>query len=118
MFLEVRKDPLVMIQHIAMDSRHIASVTSNLLINLGQVAEVSMYTIKEDKTKLDLSSREILIPRDSRVIHLVMNYAHSTNQSSGGHQIVERYFYKLVFLPGADAEYARVKNVIQRLTAK
>lgn len=120
MFLEVRKNPLVYIQHIAMDTRHVAPVTSNFSINLNLVAELSMYTLKEDKKKLDLSGMDILVPKGSRVIHLEMSYTHASKKLSdnqgGTFRMNERYYYKLVFMPGADAEYARVKEAINRVT--
>jgi hypothetical protein len=122
MFLEVRKHPLVYIQHIAMDSKHVAPVSSNFRINLNLVAELSMYTIKEDKTKLDLSGMEIKVPRDSRVVHLEMSYTHASHKATTASNVVarinERYYYKLVFMPGAEDEYARIKTAINRLTAE
>lgn len=122
MFLLVKKNPLIYIQTNAMDSQHVAPVTSNLRINMNLIAELSRYRLKEDKIKLDLSSQQVVLPTDTQVIHLEMSYTQSTQKFYAGtdkeHTINERYFYKLIFMPGAEADFAHMRNIIERHTAQ
>ena len=120
MFLQVRKNPQVYVQHKAMEVQYLAPVTSNFRININFIAEVSTYTIKEVKKKKLLDGQHFEIPVGSRVIHLEMSYTHSTHTAARGsdheHTVNERYFYKLVFLPEAEDEYLRIRNLIERQT--
>ena len=58
MFLEVRKNPKIYVQHNAMDAQYLAPVTSHFRINLGLIAEVSIYSIKEVKTRKSLDGMD------------------------------------------------------------
>ncbi|MEE8057949.1 MAG: hypothetical protein V3T17_08945 [Pseudomonadales bacterium] len=120
MYIEVKKGPQVYVQHKSMDSQYLAPVTSNFRINLGLIAEVSIYTIKDVKTQKTLDGLDFEIPINTRVIHLEMSYTHSTHQAGEGttneHTVNERYFYKLVFLPAAHDEYLRIRNILDRQT--
>ncbi|ROS04642.1 hypothetical protein EDC56_0148 [Sinobacterium caligoides] len=120
MFLEVRKAPQVYIQHKAMGPKYLAPITSTLRINLDLVAEVSMYTLKDNKQRMALDGRELYVPEGSTVIHLEMSYTHSTHRENIGqpseHTVNERYFYKLVFFPDAAVEYARIRGIIDQMT--
>jgi hypothetical protein len=120
MFLEVRKNPKIYVQHNGMDSQYLAPVTSNFRINLSLIAEASTYSIKEVKTRKSLDGLDIELPISTRIIHLEMSYTHSTHKTARGttneHTVNERYYYKLVFLPEADDEYLRVRNILDRQT--
>lgn len=120
MFLEVRKGPLVYMQHIAMDPQYLAPVTSHFRINLGLIAEMSMYTLKENKSKKLLDGQDFEVPAGSQVIHLEMSYTHSSHHKRRANgkefSVNERYFYKLLFLPGAESEFLRLKSILDRLT--
>jgi hypothetical protein len=120
MFIEVKKSPQVYVQHNAMDKQYLAPVTSNFKINLSLIAEISTYSIKEVKTKKSLDGLDFEVPINSRVIHLEMSYTHSTHKAARGtvteHTVNERYFYKLVFLPEAQDEFLRLKNILDRQT--
>lgn len=120
MFLEVRKGTHTYMQHKDMDNKHIAPVSSNFRINLSHVAEISIYSIKEDKIKLNLENKEVLLQKGARVVHLEMSYTHSTHKAHKGlpseHTVNERYYYRLIFLPGADEEFLRIKYIIERNT--
>jgi len=120
MFIEVRKNPMVYVQHKAMDAQYLAPVTSNFRINLNLIAEVSMYSIKEVKSKKTLDGLKFELPINSHIIHLEMSYTHSTQKAAKGtnneHSVNERYFYKLVYLPEADDEYLRMRNILDRQT--
>ena len=120
MFLEVRKNPKVYAQNKGMDSQYLAKVTSNFRINLGFVAEVSIYRIKEVTNRKSLDGLNLQLPINSHVIHLEMSYTHSTHETSGDprniHTVNERYYYKLVFLPEADDEFLRIRTILDRQT--
>ena len=120
MFIAIKKNPQVYVQHKDMDNLYLAPVTSNFRINLGFIAEISTYSIKEVKAKKTLDGLDFELPINTRVIHLEMSYTHSTHTAARGtaneHTVNERYFYKLVFLPEAEDEYLRVKNIIDRQT--
>jgi hypothetical protein len=120
MFLQVRKNPRIYVQHIAMDAQYLAPVTSNFRINLDFVAEASIYSIKEVKTRRSLEGMDIELPINTRVIHMEMSYTHSNHEAGRGtknvHTVNERYYYKLVFLPEADDEYLRIRGILDRLT--
>ena len=120
MFLEVRKNPMAYVQHNAMDAQHLAPVTSKFRINLDFVAEASTYSIKELTTRISLDGSKVELPVSTRVIHLEMSYTHSTHEAGRGtrdeHTVNQRYFYKLVFLPEAEDEYLRIRDILDRLT--
>ncbi|ARN76104.1 hypothetical protein [Oceanicoccus sagamiensis] len=120
MFIEVKKSPQVYVQHKDMDIQYLAPVTSNFRINLGLIAEVSTYTIKENKAKKTLDGLDFEVPINTKVIHLEMSYTHSTHKAAKGtpneHTVNERYFYKLVFLPEAQDEFLRIRNILDRQT--
>lgn len=120
MFIEVRKNPQVYVQHKDMDIQYLAPVTSNFRINLGLIAEISTYTIKEKKAKKTLDGLDFEVPVNTKVIHLEMSYTHSTHKAAKGttseHTVNERYFYKLVFLEEAQDEFLRIRNILDRQT--
>lgn len=122
MFLQVKRTPMLYLQHKDMDGNFITPITSTLRINLGLVAECSVYTIKEQKQRQTLDGNGIVVPVDTHVIHFEMSYTHSTHKHHRGlpseHTINERFFYKLIFFPGADAEFVRIKDILDRHTLR
>ena len=122
MFLEVKRTPMLYLQHKDMDGNFITPITSTLRINLGLVAECSVYSIKEERIRQTLDGNNITVPVGTHVIHFEMSYTHSTHKHQRGlpteHTINERYYYKLIFFPGADSEFARIKDVLDRNTVR
>lgn len=119
MFLKVQKSPMLYLQHKDMDPVFITPVTSTLQINMNHVAEVSIYTIKEETVRKTLDQQDVTVPVGTHVIHMVMSYTHSThavNNAANPHTVNQRYYYKLVFFPGADAEFLRIKQILNKLT--
>lgn len=120
MFIKVKKNPQVFVQHKDMDKLYLAPVTSNFRINLGLIAEISTYSIKETKTQKALDGQDFEVPVGSQVIHLEMSYTHSTHKEARGtpneYTVNERFYYKLVFLPQAHDEFLRIRNVLDRQT--
>lgn len=121
MFLQVKRTPMLYLQHKDMDGNFITPITSSLRINLNLVAECSVYSIKDEKKRQTLDGNNIAVPVGTHVIHFEMSYTHSTHKHHKGlpseHTINERYFYKLIFFPGADNEFARIKDILDRNTA-
>ncbi len=122
MFLEIKRTPMMFMQHKEMDGNYITPITSSFRINMGLVAELSIYSIKEELQRKTLDNNSITVPAGTHVIHLEMSYTHSTHKHHVGqsteHSVNERYFYKLIFFPGADNEFLRVKSIIDRATAE
>lgn len=120
MFLEVKKNPQIVMQHKDMDHQYVMPVTSNVRINMNFIAEISTYTIKEVKHKKLLDGQDFDVPVNTRVIHLEMSYTHSSHKKNLGtaneHSVNARYFYKLAFLPEAHDEYVRIRNIIESQT--
>jgi hypothetical protein len=120
MFIEVKKNPHVYVQHKAMDNQYLTPVTSNFRINLGLIAEVSTYSIKEIQIKKTLDGMDFEVPVGTCLIHLEMSYTHTTHKAGKGtaneHTVNERFFYKLVFLSEAHDEYVRIRNILDRQT--
>ena len=111
---------MLYLQHKDMDGNFITPITSSLRINLALVAECSIYSIKEEKRRQTLDGNNISVPVGTQVIHFEMSYTHSTHKHHKGlaseHTINERYFYKLIFFRGADAEFAKIKDILDRNT--
>ena len=120
MFIEVKKNPQVYLQHNGMDNQYLAPVTSSFRINLGLIAEISTYSIKEKKIKKTLDGMDFEIPVGTHLIHLEMSYTHTSHKAGKGianeHTINERFFYKLFFLSEAHDEYVRLRNILDRQT--
>jgi hypothetical protein len=97
MFIKIKKNCGIQMEHNGLEKGRLVPVTSNFLLNLNQVAEVSFYTIKERKTRLDLEGHEIELPLQTRVIHLQMSYLYATyketiNGSTGDKVILNSLF--------------------------
>lgn len=116
MFIKIRKNCGIYMEQNSLEKRYVVPVTSNFLLNLDQVAEISFYTIKEKKTRYNLNDKAFYIPPHTRVIHLHMNYAHSMMKESikgNKGQLVERCFYKLYFLPEEMGQYPELRSKIE-----
>lgn len=118
MFIKIRKNCGIFMEHNGLEKRCLVPVTSNFLINLNQAAEISFYTIKEAKTRFDLEHHEFTVPPHTRVIHLHMSYPYaSTKESSNGvkGRQVERCYYKLFFMPEEMGQYQDLREQIENL---
>ncbi|MBY4677972.1 hypothetical protein [Marinobacterium arenosum] len=118
MFIKIRKNCGIYMEHNGLEKRHLVPVTSNFLINLNHVAEVSFYTIKETKTRYDLENHEFNVPPYTRVIHLQMSYLYgSYKESIQGNKgrLVERCYYKLYFMPEEMGQYDELRGQIEKL---
>ena len=105
-------------EHNGLEKRHLVPVTSNFMINLNHVAEVSFYSIKEKKIRLDLEHHEVAIPPHTRVIHLQMNYLFgSYKETVDGKttRLVDRCYYKLYFMPEEMGQYDSIRDQIEGL---
>ncbi len=117
MFIKIKKNCGIYMEHNGMEKNHILPVTSNFLINLGHAAEISFYTIKETKTRYDLENHEITVSPHTRVIHLQMAYRYSSTKEKFGDtkgSIVERNFYKFYFMPEEAGQYEELRAHIEK----
>ena len=103
-------------EHNGLEKRHLVPVTSNFLINLNHVAEVSFYTIKETRICYDLEQHEFSVPPHTRVIHLQMSYLYSSHKETiNGNKgrLVDRCYYKLYFMPDEMGQFEELKSRIE-----
>jgi hypothetical protein len=117
MFIKIKKNCGIFMEHNGLEKQHLVPVTSNFLLNLNQVAEISFYTIKEKKTRYDLENHEVDLQPYTRVIHLQMSYAYANKKESiNGNkgQLVERCYYKLYFVPEEDGQYLDLREKIEQ----
>lgn len=116
MFIKIRKNCGIYMEQNNLEKRYVVPVTSNFLLNLDHVAEISFYTIKEKKTRYNLDDKEFHIPPHTRVIHLHMSYAYSMMKESikgNKGQLVDRCFYKLYFMPEEMGQYSELRSKIE-----
>lgn len=118
MFIKVRKNCGIHMEHNGLEQRHLVPVTSNFLINLNHVAEISFYTIKESKTRYDLEHHEVTIPPHTRVIHIQMSYLFGSYKETVNDKkarLVDRCYYKLYFMPEEMGQYENIRSQIEGL---
>ncbi|RVU32411.1 MULTISPECIES: hypothetical protein [Neptunomonas] len=116
MFIKIKKNCGIYMEHNGLEKQHLVPVTSNFLINLDQVAEISFYTIKEKKKRYDLEGHEFDVQPHTRVIHLQMSYTYAmTKESINGTKgrLIERSYYKLYFMPEEMGQYAELRQKIE-----
>jgi hypothetical protein len=118
MFIKINKNSGIYMEHNGLEKQRLIPVTSNFLINLNHVTEVSFYSIKEAKTRYDLENHEFTVHPHTRVIHLQMSYLHATYketiQGSKG-RLVDRGYYKLYFMPEEMGQYDAIRSQIEGL---
>lgn len=120
MFIKIKKNSGISMQHNGVEKRHVVAVTSNFLLNLDQVAEASFYTLKETKISYDLENHPIEFPMDTAVVHLQMCYLYALytedhNKRKG--RMAERQYYKLFFRPENLDAYQELRQAIETQVA-
>jgi hypothetical protein len=119
MFIKINKNSGIYMEHNGLEKQRLIPVSSNFLINLNHVAEVSFYTIKESKTRYDLENHAFTVQPNTRVIHLQMSYQHATYketiQGNKG-RLVDRGYFKLYFMPEETGQYDAIRSEIEALT--
>lgn len=116
MFIKIKKNCGIYMEQNGLDKNIVVPVTSNFLINLSQVAEISFYSLKEDKIRDSIDQDKFTIPQSSRVIHLQMSYHYSWHQENAGKRtqaVNDRFYYKLYFLPECPGEYEILRGHIE-----
>ncbi|GGO81091.1 hypothetical protein GCM10011348_19340 [Marinobacterium nitratireducens] len=118
MFIKIKKNSGIHMEHNGLEKQHLVPVTSNFLLNLNQVAEVSFYSIKETKTRYDLEHHAVQVPPHTRVIHLQMSYPYGSRDEHSGVDkgvLIERCYYKLYFMPEETGQYDVIRGQIEAL---
>ncbi len=117
MFIKIKKNCGILMENNAMESGILVPVSSNFLLNLNQVAEISFYTLKENKQRQTLEHGALVIPTNTRVIHMTMDYRYSSHEENragfSNRQINQRAYYKLFFLPECPGEYEDLRGHIE-----
>ncbi|PSL13219.1 hypothetical protein CLV44_11348 [Marinobacterium halophilum] len=116
MFIKIKKNSGIQMEHNGLEQRHLVPVTSNFLLNLNHIAEISFYSIKERKTRFDLEGHELDLPAQTHVIHLQMSYLYATykdNINGNKGRLVERQYYKLYFAPENVDTYQELRSLIE-----
>ncbi len=117
MFIKIKKNLGIYLEHNGMEKQRLVPVTSNFLLNFEQVAETSFYTIKERKVRYDLEGHEFDLPVNTRVIHLQMTYLYAMRKEmlhGNKASVVERQYYKLYFFPENVEPYEELRNLIEQ----
>ncbi|MFT5722607.1 MAG: hypothetical protein ACI9W6_002940 [Motiliproteus sp.] len=117
MFIKIKKNCGILMENNAMESGMLIPVSSNFLLNLNQVAEISFYSLKENKQRQTLEHGPLTVPMNTRVIHMTMDYRYSSHEENRGgsrnRQINQRAYYKLFFLPESPGEYEDLRSHIE-----
>jgi hypothetical protein len=119
MFIKINKNSGIYMEHNGLEKQRLIPVTSNFLINLNHVTEVSFYSIKEAKKRYDLENHEFTVQPHTRVIHLQMSYLHATyKETIHGNKgnLVDRGYFKLYFMPEETGQYDAIRSQIDGLT--
>lgn len=120
MFIKIKKNSGIWMQHNGIDKRHILPVTSNFLLNLDLVSEASFYTLKETKVRYDLEQHAVELPMHTAVIHLQTSYLYALShdeKSKNHNQVAERQYYKLFFRPENLEPYQELRSAIETQVA-
>lgn len=119
MFLKIKKDRGIMMNHNGMDKNLVVDVTSNFLINMGHIGEISFYSQHEPRHRVDLDGRPFTQPTGTLVIHLRMAHTYTTfNENVEGVQgrLREKVYYKLYFAPENIDSYQEIRANIESRT--
>lgn len=119
MFIKIKKNLGIFMEHNGLEKRRLVPVTSNFLLNADHIAEASFYTIKEPKVRYDLEGREFELAINTRVIHVQMTYLYASHndRAKSQDQVVERQYYKLFFSPENVEPYEEIRGILEELIA-
>lgn len=120
MFIKIKKNRGIFMQHNGIEKSQIVPVTSNFLLNLDQVAEASFYTLKETKTRQDLDGHSVELPMHTAVVHLQMGYLYALyteDSKKRKGRMAERQHYKLFFRPESLDAYHELRAAIETQVA-
>lgn len=120
MFLKIKKDRGIKMNHNGMDRRLVVDVSSNFLINMSHIGEISFYSQHEPRERVDLAGHTFTQPTGTKVIHLQMahTYATFTQDLEGGQgRLREKVYYKLYFAPENIDSYEELRNAIEARVA-
>ncbi|MBR9885551.1 MAG: hypothetical protein GYB21_18660 [Oceanospirillales bacterium] len=117
MFLKIKKNLDIHMEHNGLEKQRLVPVTSNFLLNIDHIAELSFYTIKERRIRYDLEGHEFELPINTRVIHMQMTYLYSTRKEmihGNKGRLVERQYYKLYLFPENVEPYEELRGLIEQ----
>ncbi|CAI8238089.1 MAG: Uncharacterised protein [Marinobacterium sp. xm-d-530] len=116
MFLKIKKDRGIKMNHNGMDKKLVVDITSNFLINMAHIGEISFYSQHEPRQRVNLAGNSFTQPAGTLVIHLQMahTYASMTGESREGvNRVREKVYYKLYFAPENIDSYQELRDSIE-----
>ncbi len=119
MFLKIKKDRGIQMNQSGMDRKLVINVTSNFLINMAHIGEISFYSQHEPRERVDLEGRPFTQPTGTKVIHLQMAHTYATFNEAlegGAGRRREKVYYKLYFAPENIDSYQELRDAIEART--
>ena len=119
MFLKIKKDRGIQMNTNGMDRKLVVGVTSNFLINMGHIGEISFYSQHDPRERVDLEGRSFTQPTGTLVIHLQMAHTYATFHETlegGTGRRREKVYYKLYFAPENVDSYQEIRDAIESRT--
>jgi len=116
MFLKIKKDRGIQMNHNGMDKNLVVDITSNFLINMAHIGEISFYSQSEMRQRTDLSGRSFTQAAGTLVIHLQMAHTYaslSDDSREGINRVREKVYYKLYFAPENIDSYQELRDAIE-----
>jgi hypothetical protein len=116
MFLKIKKDRGISISHNGMEKDWVHDVTSDFIINVAHIGEISFYTQQSERERIDLQGRPFNQAPGTRVIHLQMTHTYATFDESLAAGVGRRrvkVYYKLYFAPENVDAYQELRGAIE-----
>ena len=116
MFLKIKKDRGIKVNHNGMDKNLVVDITSNFLMNMAHIGEISFYTQSEPRERVDLAGHPFTQPAGTLVIHLQMAHTYaslSDDSRAGVNRVREKVYYKLYFAPENIDAYQELRDAIE-----
>ena len=116
MFLKIKKDRGIQMNHNGMDKKLVIDVTSNFLINMAHIGEISFYSQHEPRERIDLAGRGFTQPQGTLVIHLQMTHTYASagpDSVPGVNRVREKVYYKFYFAPENLDSYNEIRDAIE-----
>jgi len=115
MFLKIKKNRGIQVNHNGMSKSLVVDVGSDFLINLAHIGEVSFYSQSEPRERVNLNNRPFTQPPGTKVVHLQMSHTHASFKEDDG-RVHQKVYYKLYFSPENVDTYNEIREVFDTRT--
>lgn len=114
MLIKIRKSSAIYFVTNDTPKGRLINLSSHLYLNLHQITELSHYTLKSALNKQHLDGKKLILPEDTKVLHLSLAPTFATFEDGQGSKrwVNERLFYTLHFLPEAIQEYLAIRQAL------